>query len=254
VEATGYDGDGDGEECGTIEIDGGYNIAKGWGDNTSNGAGIGGGVNGKGGRININGGYVEAYGGNKGAGIGGGEDGDGGDVTIKGGTVIAQSGLDGTGNRAIGPGEGSDNYGYLTIDDKMMVSSERIFTTAERKNGCWYRTSARIEVCTHPKATFIVSGTEKNDTHTKQCDYCARAFEPELHDFVHDICSVCGVRQTFGGGGTGIETIENGKWEMENEREEWYTLDGRKMANGKWLNGKLPKGLYIKYGKKVVIR
>ncbi len=31
-----------------------------------------------------------------------------------------------------------------------------------------------------------------------------------------------------------------------------YDLSGRKMVNGKWLNGKLPKGIYIYNGKKIV--
>ena len=34
----------------------------------------------------------------------------------------------------------------------------------------------------------------------------------------------------------------------------WYTLDGKKMVNGKWLNGKLPQGIYIHNGRKEVVR
>ena len=58
-----------------------------------------------------------------------------------------------TGWRAFGPGSGSDDYGKLTVGDLMMVSSERIFTEPERVNGCWYRTQARVEPCTHPGYT-----------------------------------------------------------------------------------------------------
>jgi hypothetical protein len=32
-----------------------------------------------------------------------------------------------------------------------------------------------------------------------------------------------------------------------------YDLTGRKIVNGKWLNGKLPKGIYIQNGKKLLI-
>ena len=76
-----------------------------------------------------------------------------GTLTMTGGTVIAKAGRDETGWRAFGPGSGSDDYGKLTIGDLMMVSSERIFTEPERVNGCWYRTDARVEPCTHPGYT-----------------------------------------------------------------------------------------------------
>jgi len=51
----------------------------------------------------------------------------------------------------------------------------------------------------------------------------------------------------FGDETTGIKSIENGKWKIENDN--WYGLDGRK------LNGKpTRKGLYIHNGVKVVIK
>ena len=34
----------------------------------------------------------------------------------------------------------------------------------------------------------------------------------------------------------------------------WYTLDGRKVANGTLSDGQLPKGIYIHNGKKFVIK
>lgn len=104
--------------------------------------------------LTITGGYVYAKGGwEYGAGIGGGDGIDGGNVTITGGTVIARAGLDETGCRAIGPGEGCDDYGSLTLGDNMMVSSERMANVDERKNMCWYRTRVRVEPCTHPGHT-----------------------------------------------------------------------------------------------------
>ena len=59
------------------------------------GAGIGGGSNGVGGTVNINGGTVTANGGQYGAGIGGGGGSSGGDVNINGGTVTATGSSDG---------------------------------------------------------------------------------------------------------------------------------------------------------------
>ena len=141
-------GDGTSGTC-NIKISGGHVIGKGGTD----AAGIGGGEGGPGGNITISGGYVEAYGNDYGAGIGGGQDGAGGTISITGGTVIAKAGRNETGWRAFGPGSGSDDYGKLTVGDLMMVSSERIFTEPERVNGCWYRTQARVEPCTHPGYT-----------------------------------------------------------------------------------------------------
>jgi hypothetical protein len=135
-----------GSHGGTLIVTGGYVEAHGGED----GAGIGGGEDSDGATVNISGGEVRAYGSYGGAGIGGGEDGNGGNVTITGGTVIAQAGKDDTGYRAIGPGEGCDNYGQLELGDQMMVSSERLAFEIERINMCWYRTRVRIEPCTHP--------------------------------------------------------------------------------------------------------
>ena len=61
------------------------------------GAGIGGGENGSGKNITINGGTVNAKGGSQGAGIGGGSDGSGENITINSGTVTAAGGSYGAG-------------------------------------------------------------------------------------------------------------------------------------------------------------
>jgi len=157
VYATGYDGagigGGDGGHGGHTYIYGGTVYAHGDGDYFSNGAGIGGGVDGDGGSCYIYGGYVEAIGGRKGAGIGGGENGKGPEIVIEGGTIVAKAGTDDTGNRAIGPGEGNDNYGVMELFDHMMVKSERLAYAEERVNMCWYRTQVRVEPCTHPGYT-----------------------------------------------------------------------------------------------------
>ena len=189
---------------GTLEVSGGHVEAYGGVD----AAGIGGGEDADGGVVKIYGGYVYAEGNDYGPGIGGGQGGDGADVTITGGTVIAKAGRQAppeeeTENRAIGPGEGCDDYGKLTIGNLMMVQAgydgenyERIFTAGERVNACWYRTSARIEPCTHGSLTYTVSGTGNNDTHTAHCKYCATVFAAEPHTFADGVCTVCGVEST----------------------------------------------------------
>ena len=73
-------------DSGSLKATGGYS-----------GAGIGGGRNGSGKNITINGGTVNAAGGFNGAGIGGGNGGIGEDITIKGGRVTATGGEFGAG-------------------------------------------------------------------------------------------------------------------------------------------------------------
>ena len=193
-------GGGEGGSGAVVTISGGTVTATG----KKYGAGIGSGGNYKevsninGGTLTISGGTVTATGGEKAAGIGGGYKGDGGTVTITGGSVIAKAGEQGgTGNRAIGPGQSNENYGTLTIGNAMMVgagnsgSVERIYDADERKNACWYRSYAEISPCTHPGATYTVSGTNADGTHTKHCSHCTTTFEAEPHDFEGSECSVC---------------------------------------------------------------
>ena len=181
-----------GKQGGTTEIRGGHVEAYGGVD----AAGIGGGEDADGGTVKIFGGYVYAQGKDYGAGIGGGQDGDGADVSIIGGTVIAKAGRDETGMRAIGPGEGCDNYGSLKLGNDLMVTSERTFTEPERKNACWYRTQVRIEPCDHSAVTYTVDGYGPNDHHIAHCVYCNHT-ETDRHTFDNNgVCTVCGVHTT----------------------------------------------------------
>ena len=182
----------DGRNGGQLNIHGGHVEAYGGID----GAGIGGGEDADGGIVEISGGYVYAEGKDYGAGIGGGEDGDGGDVTITGGTVIAKSGILGkTGMRGIGPGYDCNNYGKLTIGDKMMVRNwnctDGPYPAASRKDHCWYRTQVRLDPCDHQDHAYTVSGITPDDTHLEHCQYCTTAFEAEKHHFVNGKCTVC---------------------------------------------------------------
>ena len=150
-------------------------------------AGIGGGEDSDGGSLEVRGGYVYAEGNDGGAGIGGGQDGDGWWTGIYGGTVIAKAGRNETGYRAIGPGEGSDDYGNLELGDNMMVTSERKFTDAERKNACWYRTQVRVEPCDHQDATASV---KDGSMHNVDCIYCKA--DSATHTFGDDSqCAAC---------------------------------------------------------------
>ena len=177
-----------GLQGGKLTVNGGHVEAYGGVD----AAGIGGGEDADGGTVIITGGYVLAQGNDWGAGIGGGQDGDGGNVTITGGTVIAKAGRNETECRAIGPGEGCDVYGSLTLGDDMMVTSERKFTAAERKNACWYRTQVRVEPCDHSDVTYTIDGTGIHDHHISHCPYCLHTDTAEHTFDEHGVCTVCG--------------------------------------------------------------
>lgn len=112
------------------------------------------------GTIHISGGEVYAWGKSEGAGIGGGENGKGADVTISSGIVEAHAGENEVSYRAIGPGRDNSNYGSLNLGDHMMVRfwenghwSSPVTVSADRRNGAWYHTEARVEPCTHPGFT-----------------------------------------------------------------------------------------------------
>ena len=48
---------------------------------------------------------------------------------------------------------------------------------------------------------------------------------------------------------TGIVSMDNGKWAMDNEAGAWYTINGRR------IHGKpTQRGIYINNGRKVVIK
>ena len=101
-------GGGNGVTGGTIIINGGEVDATGG----NYGAGIGGGFKNGGGEITISGGVVTATGGDYGAGIGGGDNGGGGTITIEGGEVTATGG-----NNAAGIGGGNWGAGgEITIN------------------------------------------------------------------------------------------------------------------------------------------
>lgn len=61
------------------------------------------------------------------------------------------------------------------------------------------------------------------------------------------------IKDMTNGDVTGIEDVRG---MMSDGRGEgaWYDLNGRKIVNGKSVNGKLPRGVYIQNGKKVVIK
>ena len=155
------------------------------------------------GPLSIYGGTVTATGGSGAAGIGGYyEDAHTLAVNIYGGTVIAKAGdQSGSGNRAIGPGNGSDKYGTVTIGNKMTVwagteSSNNRKPVADRTGACQFNPYAKIAVCGHSGYTYTINGTSTEGTHTVHCQYCSVNFAAEKHTFDTDNkCTICGVTQ-----------------------------------------------------------
>ena len=109
-------------EGGKVEANGGFD-----------GAGIGGGFEGSGSNITISDGKVTATGGGAGAGIGGGCDGSGSGITIEGGEVTAQGDLSGAGIGGGLNGTGSD----VTISGDAQVKVQ-----GGRANENWHKGAA----------------------------------------------------------------------------------------------------------------
>ncbi len=127
MDGAGIGGGGDCADGGSVTINGGTVKAYGGGGNeyqglapSGKGAGIGGGRNRTGpGSITINGGTVKAFGSYEGAGIGGGSDGKSCPILITSGTVEASTGDKSAG---IGGGKGQSN-GPVTIRGGMVTAS-----------------------------------------------------------------------------------------------------------------------------------
>lgn len=166
-------------ECGTVTVYGGKVEAYAGSDAAGIGSGeeTFGGPNTNGGSLTVNGGSVYADDSNWGAGIGGGENSDGATVVVKEGSVTAWAGED-AGDKngcAIGAEDGDGHRGSLRIDDNMMVhagqnpsdADNHLFSSGERVPACYYRPYTRVEVCNHQGATYTVSGTTPDDTHTE---------------------------------------------------------------------------------------
>ena len=155
-------------------------------------AGIGGGEDADGGTVNISGGYVYAEGNDYGSGIGGGQDAKGANVTITGGTVIAKAGRNETGMRAIGPGEGCDDYGSLTLgDDRCVYITSNLWRSqkANRVSDCWGTQYLQISECLHGDATASVVNGDKHSI--SNCKWCYTTGE-ETHTFRdYGECDAC---------------------------------------------------------------
>ena len=140
-----------------------------------------------------------------GAGIGGGDDGDGGTVIINGGTVIALSGMNSA--RAFGRGDGGDGDGSVKVYDQAKVTYGTVdgkeptilgvAYTADRESTCMSYAYARVEICDHPNAVYTcLSDTE----HRYSCPNCSAKQITEAHAFDdendHD-CKLCGYERVI---------------------------------------------------------
>ena len=119
-----------------------------------------------------------------------------GTLKITGGTVYADGGA-----RAIGGYNTSDFVSnMMELYDGAMVKYDIEYKSkaaaANRKSTCVNKTFVAIMPCDHSGATYTVSGTTTEDTHTKHCNYCTTAFESETHTFTDGRCTVCGEEAT----------------------------------------------------------
>ena len=262
VNATGgYDGAGigSGVDCvdnsGSVNIHGGTVTATGGTepDDTKYGyaAGIGGGKNGKGCTVLIDGGTVNATGRGMfsnidnnygGAAIGGGTGQPGGNVSINGGTVTLRNGTTYNNSPMIGGGYPSEDHGSLSIGQSMWVryanntSDNHIASATDRIISC--RLSdvnyLIIEPCGHSGTTYTIKDA---DYHTiGNCSYCLMGGTDEAHAFGdYSECSVCHLVSL-------ADDADNSSiLEHWNSEAKSVVLKGRKLwKDGKWNTLCLP--------------
>jgi hypothetical protein len=123
-----------------------------------------------------------------GAGIGGGDDGKGGTIHINGGTVVAKGGRSSC--SAIGKGDGGSSNGKLDIydDARVFAGNDSIIQLANnRVSACQSNQYATIMPCPHENVTYIIYDNEK---HLEQCLNCNHtALKPHVFDnYGHCIC------------------------------------------------------------------
>ena len=125
-----------------------------------------------------------------GAGIGGGDDGKGGTIRINGGTVVAKGGRKSC--SAIGKGDGGGSYGKLTIYDyhRVFAGNDSIIQLANnRVSACQSNQFATIMSCPHDSLTYTIYDNEK---HIEHCLYCNHtAIKPHVFDN-NSNCIYCG--------------------------------------------------------------
>ena len=255
-------GIGGGKDCednyGTVTINGGTVLARG----TEKGAGIGGGYCGNGCTVIINGGDVIAKGSNEkgdnltsSAAIGGGALGKGGNVTINGGKVRVESVLHYADNECpeyIGQGfDGRDN-GKFTLGNNM-----RVFNTYDSPN-TWAESIYRYKYCrtffAYQAGYVLIEECPHNDyedvdeTHHKIiCSNCFMNGE-----IVEKTTKTANAKKTnkFVSGPQGISKFDT----QTSDDEPIYDLRGHKYDSSMLANGQLPKGIYIRGGKKFVVK
>ena len=159
-------------------------------------AGIGGGEDGGSGSIVINGGDVYASGDGYGVGIGAGEDGDvDNTISINGGTVEAFGGDDI--NRAIG-GEDDEDYSNISIDSKMKVTDASTFgsTLSYAIRGLFLSSyyHLKFEPCDHAGQTLSYAYVD-NEKHKFVCQWCGWHEEEHTDQLSCNKCNYEGTPQ-----------------------------------------------------------
>ena len=128
-----------------------------------------------------------------GAGIGGGDDGKGGTIHINGGTVVAKGGRSSC--SAIGKGDGGSSNGKLDIydDARVFAGNDSIIQLANNRiSACQSNQYATIMPCPHENATYIIYDNEMHLEHCLNCNHTA--LKPHTFDN-YSTCIHCGYGQ-----------------------------------------------------------
>ena len=254
-------GIGGGKDCkdnyGTLTINGGTVTAAGG----HIAAGIGGGYQGNGCTVIINGGMVTTRGNYDdsyhficSAAIGGGYEGNGGDVTINGGTVKCENvNCDSRagGGQYIGRGYNGGGKGSLFLSDSVRVFDSHpdlnTWVDVDMRYECGSGHLGRnnyvlIETCPHEGFEHV------DETHQRiVCSHCMMGGQ-----VVEKTTMTVNAKKTnkFVSDSQGISKFDT----QTSDDEPIYDLRGHKYDGSMLANGQLPKGIYVRGGKKFVVK
>ena len=124
----------------------------------------------------------------------------------------------------------------ITINE---TSEDGTLTNYYLKGGTYMSVSGTANIGTNKSylqlPTYMLAGARSEDAVDVLSEYGIEELESEAMPLI--------LAET-----TNVDSMDNGKWIMDNASDEWYTISGQRICKP------TKKGLYIKDGKKVVIK
>ena len=149
-------------------------------------------------------------------------------------------------------GDGTNNLVNPAFTNVTVSTATHDFTSG---NVTFKGTYSPVTFDAGDKSVLFMGGN--NNLYYPASDITMGAFRAYFQLNLDDGSGIKEFRLNFGeDDADGIRTIDNGQWTIDNEGADWYDLSGRKLDNSKLKtqNSKLPSGIYIHNGRKVMVK